>query len=298
MTSTLPQFLCDLLATPPRAGEGVHLWLYRAARQLHAHLPADEIVRLLENQVANCGRHVPHNEIVSAVQNSLAYAWQPRGNAVPFKAAAKWPTVNGKQREAIVKDGGGLADFWELSPVRIDDNHPRAEQIIDRLFPGNPLLCCGQSQSEFDTRPREQWRGELTGLQFIVPSPMSKTEGTTKEGKPSKHCLDNTDARRFLIVEFDTGTLDEHSALLLHLATFAPLVCAVHSGNKSLHGWFYVHSQPKERVLKFFRYAVALGADPRMWTRCQFCRMPDGQRDNGARQTVFFLSFKALEAKR
>jgi hypothetical protein len=51
-------------------------------------------------------------------------------------------------------------------------------------------------------------------------------------------------------------------------------------------------------VGKFFRYAVSLGADRATWTRCQFVRMPDGARDNGSRQTVFYLNFKPLEAKK
>jgi len=55
----LPPFVQDMLSTPPRTGEGVHYWLFRVARQLHAHLPAAEIVNLLESCVANCGRFVP-----------------------------------------------------------------------------------------------------------------------------------------------------------------------------------------------------------------------------------------------
>ena len=46
--STLPQFVRDLLATVPRSGNGVHRWLFRVARHLHAHLPAGAIVTLLE----------------------------------------------------------------------------------------------------------------------------------------------------------------------------------------------------------------------------------------------------------
>jgi hypothetical protein len=107
--------------------------------------------------------------------------------------------------------------------------------------------------------------------------------------------LSNTGPRRFLICEFDTGTPDEHAALLMHLGTFAPIVCAVHSGNKSLHGWFYVQSQPEDEVNRFFRYAVSLGADRASWTRSQFVRMPDGTRQNGKQQTVFYLNFKTLE---
>lgn len=295
MTRQLPPFLQDLLAAPPRAGEGVHDWLFRVARQLHAHLPAGEIIALLEGRVANCGRFVPRSEIISAVQNSLACAWQPKGNSAPAQSTAKWPPMNQERREAIIQTGDGLADLWELSPIRIEDSQTRTEQIIDQLFPGNPLLCCGKSNSDFDTRQREQWRGGLSQLALIVPSPMTALRGQTKEGKTSAHSLNNTGERRFLICEFDTGTADEHAALLIHLACMAPLVCAVHSGGKSLHGWFFVADQPEEKVLKFFRYAVSLGADPRLWTRSQFCRMPDGVRDNGNRQTVFFLNFRPLD---
>jgi hypothetical protein len=107
--------------------------------------------------------------------------------------------------------------------------------------------------------------------------------------------LSNTGPRRFLICEFDQGAADAHAALLLHLGQFAPLVCAVHSGGKSLHGWYFVAGQPDAKVEKFFRYAVSLGADRATWTRSQFVRMPDGTRDNGRRQTIYFLNFKPLE---
>jgi hypothetical protein len=300
MTRELPPFLHDLLAAPPRAGEGVHDWLFRVARHLHTHLPAGEIVNLLENRVQGCGRHVSRKEIEEAVKNSIPCAWQPKGNVASVQSTAKWPRVNQEQREAIIRDNGGLADLWEASKPRIEDNAAHTEAMIDRLFPGNPLLCCGKSNSDFDTKPRENWRGLLSVLALIVPSPMSAITGQTKDGKESKHTLDNTGARRFLICEFDTGAADEHAALLLHLGAFAPLVCAVHSGNKSLHGWFYVHGQPDAKVEKFFRYAVSLGADHMTWTRSQFVRMPDGTRDNGerppTRQTVYFTNFKSMEA--
>ena len=147
-------FVQEMLAAPPQAGEGVHNWLFRLARHLHTHMPALEIVSLLERAAANCGRYVPRSEIIAAVQNSLGCAWQPGNHAQPFHSAPKWPSVNQEQREAIIRDGGALVDLWENSPVRFDDNAAHTEALIDALFPGNPLLCCGKSNSEFDTRPR------------------------------------------------------------------------------------------------------------------------------------------------
>lgn len=297
MTRELPPFLRDMLAAPPKAGEGVHCWAFRVARQMHAHLPAPEIVSLLESRLANCGRRVPKSEIVAAVQNSLPCAWQSGNKSSQLKPASKWPALNQRLRQAIIRGGGGIADLWELSPIRIEDDLSHSEEIADRFFAPEALLCCGTANSVFDTRPREAWCGELANQQFIVPSPMSAITGLTKDGRESKHTLANTGPRRFLVCEFDHGSLDDHAVLITHLAGYTPLVCVVHSGGKSLHGWFFVAGQPDAKIEQFFRYAVSLGADCATWTRSQFVRMPDGLRDNGKRQTVYFLHFAPLEAK-
>ena len=283
-----------MLNAPPRAGEGVHAWLFRVSRQLHAHLPAGEIVTLLESRVRECGRRVTLGEIQNAVKNSIGCAWQRTGGGTASSPVSKWPSLNVEKRKAIAQEHG-LPDLWELSRTRLDDNAPHTEEIIDHIFPGNPMLCCGYSSSNFDTKPREQWRGQLDKMQLIVPSPMSALKGLTQDGKESAHSLNNTGERRFLVCEFDSGTTDEHAAILIHLAHHAPLVCAVHSGGKSLHGWFLVAKQPGDKVLRFFQHAVSLGADYRLWTRSQFVRIPDGLRDNGKRQTVFYLNFKPVE---
>ena len=296
MSATLPQFLRDLLASPPRHGEGVHLWLFRVARQLHSHYQdKQELAKLLAAAVAGCGRAVSRSEIEEAINNSANCAWRPDFQKSTGSCSPIWPKPNLEQIEAIVRDGGGLADLWEASAIRIEDNAAHTETVIDHLFPGNPLLCCGVSQSAFDSMLRADWRGQLAGLQFIVPSPMSAVTGLTKDGRTSKHTLANTGSRRFLICEFDQGATDSHAAVLLHLGRFAPLVCVAHSGGRSLHGWYFVAGQPETKVEKFFRYAVSLGADRATWTRSQFVRMPDGTRDNGRRQTMYFLNFKPLE---
>jgi hypothetical protein len=127
--------------------------------------------------------------------------------------------------------------------------------------------------------------------------------------------LSNTGPRRFLIVEFDFDASDSDeearllerlaiegrdvrdlcAALLLRLAEKAPLALAVHSAGKSLHGWFYCAGVPEQRVWGFFNHAVSLGADQANWTRSQFARMPDGLRENGRRQTVYFLNPEVVE---
>jgi hypothetical protein len=114
--------------------------------------------------------------------------------------------------------------------------------------------------------------------------------GTTQDGKQSEHTLSNTGNRRFLVIEQDSGTADEQAAVLLHLAENAPLALAVYSGSKSIHGWFACQGEPEDKLFRFMHYAVAIGADRSTWCRSQFVRMPDGLRDNGSRQTVFFFN--------
>src|SRR6266496_1339684 len=221
----------------------------------------------------------------------------------------RWINQNFELIEALAATGNGLVDLWEASPVRLECNQPNTDDIIDVLFPGNPLLCCGWNRHRFDTRARTRWY-KLHDLQFIVPNPMAALRGLTQQHKLSAHSLSNTGVRRFLIVEFDfdasnspeearlLGRLategrdvrDLCAALLLHLAEKAPLALVVYSGGKSLHGWFYCAGVAEEKVSRIFRYAVYLGADRANWNISQFARMPDGLRDNGNRQTVYFFN--------
>ena len=243
--------------------------------------------------------------------------YYPRNNGKGFtkpqevrrSVGKRWLGPNFELIETVAHTGNGLVDLWEESPVRLDSNEPSTDEIIDLLFPDNPLLCCGWTRHRFDTRARTHWY-KLQDLQFIVPSPMTTPQGLTQQHKLSAHALSNTGSRRFLIVEFDfdasssteearlleslasegRDVRDLCAALLLHLAEKAPLALAVHSGGKSLHGWFHCAGVPEERVWLTFQYALSLGADRASWTPSQFARMPDGLRENGRRQTVYFFN--------
>jgi len=207
----------------------------------------------------------------------------------------RWSARDDEHIRDILRDGPSLAELENISPVRFEGNKPHTEQIVDALFPGNPLLCVAATKEHPFTGPREGMRGRLCGQQLIVPSPMRCIFGMTQDGQTSMRCLNNTGGRRFLVVEFDQGTFNQHAAILSHLGERAPLVLVVHSGNKSLHGWFYCAERPEEQVEGFFNYAVSLGADRATWTRCQFVRMPDGRRDNLKRQRVVFFNPKGLQ---
>jgi hypothetical protein len=169
--------------------------------------------------------------------------------------------------------------------------------------------------TRFLAHRREIWRGRLERLQFIVPNPMVRVRGRTKvESRLSEHTLEQTARRVYLVIEFDFSefardgwtlsqwaplvrewrgagvtVLDACAALHLHLAERFPLVAVVFNGGKSLHGWYLVFGQSRERLRSFMDYAVSLGADHASWLRSQFVRLPDGRRENGKRQVTYFF---------
>jgi len=280
MTRELPQFLRDLIASPPQHGAGVHQWLFKVARQLHAHRDDQSIADLLSVAVDGCGRHVPQSEIIAAVESARGCAWQPSGGTREARVTPpppRWPQVDTDRVAKLPRFT--LPHLWDKSPTICDRDSTPAEFFIDELFPGNPLLCIGYSAMVFETAPRENFRGKLAEQSLIVPSPMSAPVGIRKsDGRLSPHTLDNTGPRHYLVTEFDSGTTDEQTSIIWHLREFAPLIMVVSSGGKSLHAWFDARGTSEEVQRRFFRYAVSLGADPATWTRSQFVRLPQGWR--------------------
>lgn len=292
----LPSWLKDLISAPPRHGEGVHGWLFNVAKGLHAYRNEADIFALLSTVSAGCGRHVPDREITEAIKDAWPYRWQPGSKpATASKAAPKWPALNEAMRAEIIAQGFTLADLWDKSPTICTPDSVDAEFFADELFPENPLLCVGLDSKKFTTAPRESFRGKLGEMSLVVPSPMSAVTGKRKsDGKPSMHTLDNTGERHYLVTEFDHGTADEQAALIWHLREFAPLVLALSSGGKSIHAWWDCRGVAENITSRFFRYAVALGADPKIWSRAQFVRLPQGWRnDKQRRQEVYFFNHQA-----
>lgn len=306
----LPDWLRDKLASPPTAGDGIHGWLFSVARQLHAHMDAAAIEAALTGATAGCTRRVTTREIRDAVQNSHAVAWQRGGsvrggeraitvrpsrgpcNAMPTPdlTASDWPKPDAAAREMRLRETanelGGLVDLWEKSPVR--HGVTSADDWLDLLLPDAEWLCLATDHpATARSRKRGKWMfGPADECGLVVPSPMTGPSGKRQDGQISHRCYENTGARRWLVIEFDSGAIDEQAALHWHLRTAAAaagwpaLRLVVHSGGKSLHGW-YGPVADEEAARELMGYAIGLGADLATWTRCQLVRLPGGSRSIG-----------------
>jgi len=186
----------------PEPGDGVHQWFYHAACcAVDAGLPDEEAIVEIE---ALATRDPKGSEI----EDALAAARGEQRQRSP-----RWSPSNLMAVRKIVQDGPTILGLISKSPEPIRFGDPsRVEETIDALFPGNPWLCVGETDDRFFTGRRETLRGRLHRYSLIVLSPMFAQKGLTKRGYESFHSLANTGPRRFIVVEFDKGALDQQAA--------------------------------------------------------------------------------------
>ena len=269
-----------------------------------------------------------HREIRDAVRNGRAVAkapdWYLEAKGEPVETAAtptiedagpRWPRKNYRRiLQLITGRPYPLAEVKKHSPVPIKESR-MTEDAIDALFPGNPLLWVAKATNKHHTAPRSEWRGRLPELPLMVPNAMSAVWGDKDTGGRSMRCNGNVGPRRYLVVEFDFAThdrngkptydielLDRLKAMDLTVADLcSTIICELQfgapelrlvtaSGGKSLHSWWDCQGLTDSAVEAFFKKACERGADPATWTRCQLVRIPDGTRENGARQQLHLLN--------
>jgi hypothetical protein len=153
-------------------------------------------------------------------------------------------------------------------------------------------------------------------MPFVVPNPIKTVAGISEDKGLLGRWLDDTGPRWYLVVSMDClmdrlakclkcdtlpkpltadvlrEELDEDNlsaAVLYHLSKYAPLAMVVHSASGGMQGWFHFLRQEEAEALKFFKHAVSLGADWRMWLPTRLARVPDGPAANGQSNRVFYF---------
>jgi hypothetical protein len=241
---------------------------------------ADKITSFLHEHTTRNGEEA-NNEIERAVQRVPSWL-----NGEATTSVRRWPSINAALVDQVIGSGFLLDGLRRASPMK----STRAHEALPLLFAGDPLVWVATSlQPERAGIYRvHQLPVIASSRQFIVPNPMLSC--LPPEGRKSGRCLENTGARRFLVIERDHGTIDQQAAILWHLAKFAPLAAVVHSGGKSLHAWFCVAEWTEDQSRKFMEYAASLGVDPATWCKCQPVRMPGGYRPGKGRQQILFFN--------
>lgn len=270
----------------PDAHESARKMFADACAMLRAGLHRAEAEYVLRFTFRNYYRPIEDREFERAVENASIHLEKDGG----VFTGPRFPRPNPAEISRIVAAAphDALKHLKESSPTR-NPGSLSAGHVVSRIFPGDPLLCLATEKSRAYTEPRSHFIGEEADHPFIVPNAMSNRWGLTQAGKPSVRSLTNVGPRQHVVVEFDTGSLDQQAALILRLATQAPLRMVVFSGRKSLHAWFGTAGASPEGVEAFMRYAAFLGADTATFNPVQLVRTPNAWRDENTLQEVLWL---------
>lgn len=270
-----------LLANPPETGRGRHHWLFRVAAKLQASDWKPEKIRA--GLLAICtdrGWGDRSGKTLDDIMDKLAKGG-PADAAARNPYAVAWPEPNDSLRR-LRHSFPPIFDPDEGTDLAPAD-------VLPVLFPGDPLVCVGWAVNRATTLPLSALLPNAAKAPFIVANPMTAEAGPTGSARSLANASPRW-ARKYLVVEFDTGeSRAEQAAVLSSLHTpEAPLVLAVWSGGKSIHGWFAVPG-PAD-ALALFSLAALLGADESLFDMSKLVRMPGGTRDNGQRQTILHFN--------
>ena len=279
MATLLPvtNYCASLLQNPPDVGAGRHTWLFKVAASMYR---------------SNCK---PEKIREFLVKECVARGWQDRladidkifttldAGLLPTDTS-KLPPWPYKHHEERRKRFAHAAMFDALNPLDVT-----TEEVIRTLYQPDDLICVGWKVWQYSTMPAKEFFLTAKSAEYIVANVMT-AETSSSGSKRSKAIASLPERRKYAVVEFDTGdTREEQAAVLSSLhSPQHPLVLAVWSAGKSIHGWFNVGGLSPYLKLRFFRFAAWLGADETLYDMAKLVRMPGGRRKNGKHQEILY----------
>jgi hypothetical protein len=323
-TTPLPDYVESWLSENlSAAGTGLHQSLFPAALYLKPYRSPQDIIEILTARAIELGR--PEREARIEVEKTVQRASSLSPVDSPVKSD-KLKTDLDRIRAIVAASNMQASDWLDLSPINFDcDDDQTAETVIDLLFPGNPFLCCATELYDARTERREEFRGSLHSLGWIVPNVMANKFALTDSGKLSMRAKSGVGSVRYLVLDFDWSILardkktetiyaplirdwqrqgitphDAMTRVIQYLdleAAFGGLLMVVDTRGKSLHAWFDAIDWTDEQREDFRREAIRHGADPATFTPNQLVRLPGGTRkNNGEQQSVLYFSPQSIRS--
>ena len=155
-------------------------------------------------------------------------------------------------KQALERFPVELPDLWELSPYRLELEPVEQFPLFMRtLWRPHEIVWCGYNPQSGQERHLDNFKPAAVWAEVGRP-PGPQTSGFSFKPGTCSRKKEFIEARRHLVVESDTLTKEQAASLFLWLKERMrlPLRAVVHSGNKSLHGWFGVPGEERLRELQ------------------------------------------------
>ena len=193
-----------------------------------------------------------------------------------------------------------VADLWEASPVRCDEDLDDAKMFLP-LFPAKGILWIapdifqsGKPEHAVYFRTRAEWEAEAFTAPGMRIAPCSFKPGAYGRSR------ENVAEHLFVVIESDEigdgklyASKDDFCALIrwLREACGWHLAAVVDSGGKSLHAWFR-HPGCVD-MTQLTEHAAVLGLDSKFSEPSQPWRLPGVKREKSdTRQRLIYLSLE------
>lgn len=252
------------------------------------------------------GRDRAHNRRIVALRPDLG-----AGDTFP-PAQSKRPISNPRASKPAaapvdllsrIKKGypATVADLWESSPVRADEDLDDAKALL-QLFPLSGILWIapdiyqtGKPEHAKFFRTRAEWQGQTFTAPGTRIAPSSFKPGS------SSRCAGSVEAHLFTVIETDEigegelyASKDEFCCLIRWLREGCGwhLAAVVDSGRRSLHAWF--RHPGHADMTQLAEHVAALGLDSKFSEASQPWRLPGPMRENATtRQCLLYLDAEA-----
>lgn len=233
-----------------------------------------------------------HRRQIWAIAGQLSQPDRPwvrvRRRSAPSRAAL-WLEDIENLKSRIFSDPWLPREMPQSSPAPIPDDPGDQAAAVLRLFPPGDVLWIGFLRDSGKDRNARNFRRASDWLESNLP-PAPRICSCTFIPGVIRRCQRTMRSWRFLVVEADVLDFPSQGAILRWLARGSlRLRAIVHSGGRSLHGWF---DCPGKRDLAQLRVQLpALGCDPALFNPVQPVRLPGWRRpDNGNIPRLLYLA--------
>jgi hypothetical protein len=308
-----PYFLCELLEQCPTAGKGVHPWLHKVSRYLHAFHTFEEMHEILEVRTANCGRVLEPHEIPDAIKNSWEHRWIPgSGQETIIERRAAWLLNPVAKPISFVPDFDPEAAKAEAARIGIDitpewlkAHSPTSASIstgqyLQTIFlHGERVVIFNRYKSQGDIWPFGQSIKQYSqihhpeGAWFLCNPVDGQEHYNPRTGRRSQRSMESVTAWRYAVLECDHEPKEEWWPIWLKILVQLKLkiVSLTTSGGKSVHALVRVDCASKEEWDAFkaehLRPLVRLGAcDGSLWA-VRLTRLPGCYRGQNLQELLY-----------
>jgi hypothetical protein len=192
----------------PSAGEGVHNWLWHAACALRHYVEIDkgiEIARVFMTRDEN-----PPGEIARTFENAYSQEYHGLPAEASAYCAEEFPK-NPAEVERIFRS-------YKKNPLKLlrDASNPIPDivGVLDALYSDDDLICVGNAiyargvKHGYTANTLQKkilvQADDLSNFSQIVPNPMLREWGYTRNGKESERSVDNAAIlRTYAVTDFD-----------------------------------------------------------------------------------------------